>query len=141
MKTNSPGIFLDRNGWGKNRNFGAFTLFEVLIALGVFAIAVTGLALALQTAVDAALTARQRALARLVIESRLSAAMTDPPLGGRREIDARTNHGIGVVETCEQEQLKMTNGTDLPGMWKLKVVAEFGRNGAKESAEILIYKP
>jgi len=36
----------------------AFTLFEVIIALGVFAIAVTGLALALQSAVDAALMAR-----------------------------------------------------------------------------------
>jgi len=141
MKTNSPGIFLWRIERRKHRDTGGFTLFEVLIALGVFAIAVTGLALALQAAVDAALTARQRALARLVIESRLSAAMTDPPLDGRREIDARTNNGIGVVETFEQELIKMTNGTDLPGMWKLKVVAEFGRNGGKESAEILIYKP
>ena len=141
MKTNSPEVFLSRIDGRKYRNAGGFTLFEVLIALGVFAIAVTGLALALQAAVDAALTARQRALARLVIESRLSAAMTDPPLDGRREIDARTNNGIGVVETFEQELIKMTNGTDLPGMWKLKVVAEFGRNGGKESAEILIYKP
>lgn len=141
MKTNSPGIVLFWIGGRKNRHAGGFTLFEVLIALGVFAIAVTGLALALQTAVDAALTARQRALARLVIESRLAAAMTDPPLDGRREIDARTNNGIGVVETYEQQQIKMTNGTELPGIWKLKVVAEFGRNGAKESAEILIYKP
>lgn len=141
MKTNSPRIFYGRKAVGNYRDAGGFTLFEVLIALGVFAIAVTGLALALQSAVDAALTARQRALARLVIESRLSAAMTDPPLDGRREIDARTNNGIGVVETFEQEKIQTTNGTDLPGMWKLKVVAEFGRNGTKESAEILIYKP
>ena len=54
-----------------------FTLFEVLIALGVFAIAVTGLVIGLQSTLDAALTARQRALARFVIESRLAASMTD----------------------------------------------------------------
>ena len=41
-----------------------FTLFEVLIALGVFAIAATGLALALQAVVDGALAARQRMAAR-----------------------------------------------------------------------------
>jgi hypothetical protein len=122
-------------------NKRAFTLFEVLIALGVFAIAVTGLALALQSAVDAALSARQRALARLVIESRLASAMTDPPLDGRREIGAKTNNGIGVLETFEQTEIKTTNGTILPGMWKLKVTADYGRNAGKESAEILIYRP
>lgn len=122
-------------------NKRAFTLFEVLIALGVFAIAVTGLALALQSAVDAALSARQRALARLVIESRLASAMTDPPLDGRREISAKTNNGIGVLETFEQTEIKTTNATILPGMWKLKVTADYGRYGGKESAEILIYRP
>ena len=133
MKTNSPEVFLSWSDGRKYRNAGGFTLFEVLIALGVFAIAVTGLALALQAAVDAALTARQRALARIKIESLLSAAMTDPPLDGRREIDARTNNGIGVVETFEQEKIQTTNGTDLPSMWKLKVVAELAATGPRKA--------
>jgi type II secretion system protein I len=122
-------------------NKRAFTLFEVLIALGVFAIAVTGLAIGLQSAVDAALTARQRALARFVIESRLASAMTDPPLDGKRTIEARTNNGIAVVETFEQVELHDTNGQIIPGMWKLKVVAELGKAGAKEQAEILVFRP
>ncbi len=118
-----------------------FTLFEVLIALGVFAIAVTGLAIGLQSAVEAALSARQRALARFVIESRLAAAMTDPPMDGKRTIDGRTNNGISVVETFEQVELQDTNGQIIPGMWKLQVAAEFGRNPMKEQAEILVYRP
>ncbi len=118
-----------------------FTLFEVLVALGVFAIAVTGLAIALQSAVEAALGARERALARFMIESRLAAAMTDPPLDGRREIDGRTNNGISVVETFEQVELTDTNGQIIPGMWKLQVVAELGRGGSKERAEILVFRP
>ncbi len=118
-----------------------FTLFEVLVALGVFAIAVTGLAIGLQSAVEAALSARQRALARFVIESRLAAAMTDPPLDGKRTIDWSTNNGISVVETFEQVELQDTNGQIIPGMWKLHVAAEFGRERAKEQAEILVYRP
>jgi type II secretory pathway pseudopilin PulG len=116
-------------------------LFEVLIALGVFAIAVTGLAIGLQSAVEAALSARQRALARFVIESRLAAAMTDPPLDGKRTIDGATNNGISVVETFEQVELQDTNGQIIPGMWKLHVAAEFGRDPTKEQAEILVYRP
>jgi type II secretion system protein I len=118
-----------------------FTLFEVLVALGVFAIAVTGLALALQSAVEAALSARERMLARVVIESRLAVAMSDPPLNGRREIAGRTNNGISVLEEFEQAEIRGTNGEVLPGMWRLKVSAELGRGGGKEQAEILIYRP
>jgi len=119
----------------------AFTLFEVLIALGVFAVAVTGLALALQSAVDAALNARSRMLARTMIESRLASAMANPPLDGRREIDGRTNNGIHVLETFEQAEIRDTNNAILPGMWRLKVTAESGRAGIKEMAEILVYRP
>ncbi len=118
-----------------------FTLFEVLIALGVFAIAVTGLAIGLQSAVEAALSARERALARFVIESRLASAMTDPPLDGKREIDGRTNNGISVVETFEPVELADTNGQIIPGMWKLRVTAKLGRAGLNETAEILVYRP
>ncbi len=119
----------------------AFTLFEVMIALGVFAMAVTGLALALQAAVDAALNARERMLARTIIESRLATAMANPPLDGRREIDGRTNNGISVLETFEQAEIRDTNNTILPGMWRLKVTAEPIRGGVKENAEILVYRP
>lgn len=118
-----------------------FTLFEVLIALGVFAIAVTGLVIGLQSTLDAALNARQRALARFVIESRLAAAMTDPPLDGKRTIEGQTNNGISVVETFEQVELQNTNGQIIPGMWKLQVMAEFGKDRTKEQAEILVYRP
>ena len=116
-------------------------MFEVLIALGVFAIAVTGLAISLQSAVEAALSARQRALARFVIESRLAAAMTDPPLDGKRTIDARANNGVAVEETFEQIELQDTNGQIIPGMWKLQVTAKFSADGTSERAEIMIFRP
>ena len=121
---------------------GAFTLFEVLVALGVFAIAVTGLAAALDSAVQAAFEARERALARIMLESRLSAAMSDPPLNGKRVIEARDNNGVRVEETLGVFEAKTTNGALVPGLWKLKIIADAGRgNEGRETAEILIYKP
>ena len=122
---------------------GAFTLFEVLIALGVFAIAVTGLVIALDSAVVAAFEARERALARVVLESRLSAVLSDPPPpGGRRVIEARDNNGVRVEETMEQFEAKTTNGTPVTGLWKLRVTADWDRRDkSKESAEILLFRP
>ncbi len=122
------------------KSSSAFTLFEVLIALGVFAIAVTGLAIALESAVVSAFEARERALARIVLESRLAAAMSDPPLSGSRTIDARDNNGVRVEETMERFEAQTTNGVPVNGLWKLKVTADWGGN-RKETADILIYRP
>lgn len=111
------------------------------MALGVFAMAVTGLALALDSAVGAAFEARSRALARTALESRLAVAMADPP-NGRRVIEARDNQGVRVEETLDPFEAQTTNGVAITGLWKLKITAEFDKSaGGKESADILIYRP
>jgi type II secretion system protein I len=122
------------------RNAPGFTLFEVLIAMGVFAIAVTGLVMALDSAVQAAFEARERALSRMVLESRLAAAMIDPPLNGSRTIEARDNNGVRVEEKMEAFQAKATNDVLVTGLWKLSITADWGGK-RKESAEILIFRP
>ena len=101
------------------------------------------MAIALETAVEAALEARQRSLARMQLESRLAVAMADPPTNGRRIIEARDNNGIRIEETLAPFEAKTMKGTPVRGLWKLKVVAEnAGADGkGKETAEILIYKP
>ncbi|MCX6970614.1 MAG: prepilin-type N-terminal cleavage/methylation domain-containing protein [Verrucomicrobia bacterium] len=139
-----PSAHLRRGGGFRivRRPHAAFTLFEVLIALGVFAIAVTGLVVALDSAVMAAFEARERALARMVLESRLSAVLSDPPVTGYRVIEARDNNGVRVEETMEKFEAKTTNGTPVTGLWKIKVSADWGERGRKkETAEILLFKP
>lgn len=118
----------------------AFSLFEVLIALGVFAIAVIGLAVALDSAVQAAFEARGRAFARMQLESRLSACLADPPVQGKRVIEARDNHGVRVEETMEPYEAKTTNGDLVPGLWKLKILADWGAKKT-ETADIILYRP
>ena len=131
------------NRMRKRKTAFGFTLFEVMIALGVFMIAVTALVVALQTSVQAALEARKRSLARMQLESCLSIAMADPPINGRRIIEARDNNGIRIEETLEPYEVKSTNGTIVPGLWTLKVIADSDDKNSsfKETAEIIIYKP
>jgi prepilin-type N-terminal cleavage/methylation domain-containing protein len=121
-------------------NKRAFSLFEVLIALGVFAIAMTGLAIALESAIQAALEARERTFARLQLDSRLSACLADPPITGRRVIEARDNQGVRIEETMVPYEAKTTNNEVVPGLWKLKILADWGGK-KQEEAEIILYRP
>lgn len=117
-----------------------FTLFEVLIALAVFAIAVTGLAIAIESGIRAALDTRSAAAARDVLESRLAVCLADPPMGAERIIEASTNNGVRVREVMQPQELKTTNDTILPGMWRVSITAEWG-SGQKETADFLLYRP
>ena len=116
-----------------------FAIYLACIALGVFAIAATGLTMALQALVDGALIARQRMAARHIIESQLALAYANPIKEGVREIDPDTNAGIHVVETMEPAELTDTNGLTIPGLWTLRIEARW--ENSMEEAEVLVFRP
>jgi len=116
-----------------------FTLFEVLIALAVFALAVTGLAIALESIVQTALEARQRTLLRMELESRLAYDMVDPPIEGDRTLSAAENHGFEITESATQENLEDGEGHPITGIYRLKVTTKM--NNSTDSLETLIYHP
>ena len=117
----------------------AFTLFEVLIALAVFALAVTGLAIALESIVQTALEARQRTLARMELESRLAYDMVDPPIEGDRTLSAAENHGFEITESATPQELEDGEGNPLQSLYRLKINCKMGN--ATDSMETLIYHP
>ena len=117
----------------------AFTLFEVLIALAVFCIAVTGLAIGLDTAVQSAIEARQRVLSRIELESRIAYNMVDPPLSGDRILGASENHGIALQESAAPEQLEDAQNNQITGVYRVKITSKMGK--ISDSAEILVYHP
>lgn len=123
----------------RRRHAKAFTLFEVLIALAVFALAVTGLAIALESIVQTALEARQRTLSRIELESRLAYDMVDPPIEGERKLSASENHGFEIIESATPQEIEDGEGHPLQAIYRLKVTAKMGNNS--ESLETLIYHP
>lgn len=119
----------------KNRS-GGFTLVEVMLALGVFAIAVVGLITALNTAIEAALEVRQRAVIRTELESRIALRMAIPLDKEKLVITAKDNHGIGIEETIVDYPLKNKDGVDISNIKKLTITATLDKQS--DSASILV---
>lgn len=122
------------------RSARAFSLFEILIALGIFAFAFMGLALALDTAITAGLEARSTSRMRAELENRLAFSMAQPPDPGvPRIIAAKENRGVEVEETLEPLLAKNREDQDLSGLWLLKI--KVGMDDSEETAETLLYIP
>jgi prepilin-type N-terminal cleavage/methylation domain-containing protein len=117
-----------------------FTLFEVLIALAVFMLAVTGLAIALDTALQAALEVRQRTFCRSELESRLSYCQGNPPPeGSPRVLEASRNQGVRVEESLTTFPARNAAGAEISGLKKLTITTKSGTQ--TDQAEILINRP
>ena len=117
-----------------------FTLFEVLIALAVFMLAVTGLAIALNTGLQAALEVRQRSFCRAELESRLAFCQAvPPPVGSTRVLESSKIHGVKVEESLIPWPLKNGKGLEVTGLKKLTIKTTSGNQ--KDQAEILLNLP
>jgi type II secretion system protein I len=116
-----------------------FTLLEVLLALGVFALAAVGLVIAIDTSLRAALSVRERSMARRELESRIAYCLADPPGSEKRIIAPEKNHGVRVEETLVPWPMKNAAGREVSGMKKLTILT--GSGDTAEKAEILLYRP
>ena len=115
---------------------GGFTLFEVLIALGVFAIDVVGLITALNTAMQAAIEVRERSLLRAELESQLAVRLGIPLDSDTLVIEAKDNRGIRVEETIVPYPLKNKDDEEIANIKKLTITATL--NQQSDSASILV---
>ncbi len=123
----------------------AFTLFEVLMALGMFVIAVGGLTIALDRAFSAANLLRREEEVRQQIESLLDESLFLPlaVLEEGREIgpDALgVRYAVGVEPT---EEFRNMEDEVLEGMWVVTVRAEWQQGGQKQQwrESFLRYEP
>jgi prepilin-type N-terminal cleavage/methylation domain-containing protein len=118
------------------RRSGGFTLFEVLIALAVFAFSVAGLVMSLDSIVKAVLETREHAFSRLGLESRLAYNLADPPISGDRTI---TENGITFTEGLTPVEIADANGRAIPNIYRLKITSQYEKTS--DSAETLLYLP
>jgi prepilin-type N-terminal cleavage/methylation domain-containing protein len=116
-----------------------FTLVEVLLALAVFAMAVVGLAKALDTALESGLEVRQRSTLRAELESQLAYRMAFPLGQEKLILEAKDNHGIRIEETLTPYPLKNQQGNEIQNVKKLTILAVMGSES--DSASILVNSP
>ena len=122
----------------------AYVLLEMIVALTVFAVVVTGLASALHSSLDAANLLRRQAAIRRGLESILVEAKAKP----KREEMPMTyrDDALGLEFRSELQELKWVNRRRRPvkGLYILRALATDLRGGAKpvnDTAEVYVYRP
>lgn len=104
----------------------AFTLLEILTAMGVFCFAVLGLLYALNAAADASREALRQKHIRSEIENRLARLSLPPlrPFAGREEVA-----GVRYSEEIQPEAVPGPDRSILTGYWRVRVLAEWTHAG------------
>ena len=122
-----------------------FTLLEVLIALGMFMLAVTGLALALDRAFSASILLRRDDEIRQQVESLVDQSMVLPIDTLQQGIESEPDAlGVKYSTVAEPvEDLVNRNQETLGGIWKITVRAawEEGSQEQEWKEEFLRYQP
>lgn len=126
-----------------HRRHRGYVLLEIIIALTVFAVVVTGLAGALHSSLDAANLLRRQAAIRRGLESILVEAKARPK---REEMPMKNrDDALGIEYHSELEELKWVNRRRQPvkGLYILRAVATDLRlaKPLKETAEVYVYRP
>ena len=122
---------------------GAYVLLEMIIALTVFAVVVTGLASSLHSSLDAANLLRRQAAIRRGLESILVEAKAKP----KREEMAMSyrDDALGLEFRSELEELKWINrrGRPVKSLYILRALATDLRASKplNDTAEVYVYRP
>lgn len=120
----------------------AFTLFEVLMALGVFGIAVIGMMMALNGALSAAREVRMSQLVRTELDNRIALLESEKPQDLDRTIEM-SSPKITFVESIHPEPVTGASREVLTGFWRVQVLAKWQADGQpqEELASFLVYGP
>jgi prepilin-type N-terminal cleavage/methylation domain-containing protein len=101
---------------------GGFTLFEVLIAVGIFAFAAMGLMMALDASLDGARSTQREADVRNGLENRLARYSSGPLRAGE---DDEEENGVQYHAEIGREEVTKSDRTILRGFWRVRVTAKW----------------
>lgn len=122
-----------------DRRIGAFTLLEVLVALGVFSFAVLGMMGALNALLESAREARFHEIVRHRLENHLALYEGGQLKEVSRKVEFDTPK-MTITETVRREQVLNSERTVLEGYWRVTVLAEWESLGVKEKEEASILR-
>jgi len=103
-----------------------YLLLEVVLAMGIFALAATGFTIALQKAADASdMAAREMQVTRM-LQSSLDAAISIPVLEEGETAEKLEERQMEIVTKYEKmEEMENQDGQLLQDMWRITVTAYF----------------
>lgn len=120
-----------------------YILFEVMIAVAIFAIVAIGLSQALEATIAASNSLNRQTAIRYGLESVLNEARQRQKREEMR-LDYR-DEKLDVYYRTELEEARLINRNLEPvsGIWTLRAIAEHNENGEarRDQAEVYVYRP
>ena len=119
-----------------------YILFELVLALGIFAIAVLGLAKSLNQALETANLLKRDQIIRIGMRNFLE-EIRRKPLTDMSTSMMDTTYGVTYTSVTEPVTLRTTSGTNLTDIYNLTIKATSSFNEVPEEAtlSVYVYKP
>ncbi len=119
-----------------------YILFELVLALTIFAIAVLGLAKALNQALETANLLKRDQLIRIGMRN-VFEELRNKPLAKMSTTIVDSTYGITYTSSTEALSLKTTSGGILSDMYKLNIHATSSFDGVpqEDNLDVYVYKP
>ena len=119
-----------------------FVLWEIMLALTIFALVAVALTTALQQTLDTSVLLRDESQVRLEMQNLLAESSSIKLKPGKSEIQT----GDGRVRYEREIRLvkaKTARGEDLPGLYKIEITASWKSAGRDHSgrAALIVYQP
>lgn len=119
-----------------------YILFELVLALGIFAIAVLGLAKSLNQALETANLLKRDQIIRIGMRNFLE-EIRRKPLTDMTTTSMDTTYGVTYTSSTEPVTLRTTSGSNLTDIYNLTIKATSSFNDVPEEAtlSVYVYKP
>jgi hypothetical protein len=119
----------------------AFALYEVLLGLLIFAVGIIALGRAVNNCMNASALTADDARVREILANRMVEIETTPGQPDKAK-ESKINTGFGIVKLVQKaapQEMKEEDGTELTGIIRVTLTANWRRGGADQSKAIAFY--
>jgi hypothetical protein len=128
--------------WLRGRKYRcAFALYEVLIGLFIFAVGIIALGRAVNNCMNASALSADDARVREILANRMVEVETTPGQPDKSK-EFKIDTGFGIVKLVQKaapQEMKEEDGTELTGILRVTLTANWSRGGADQSKQIAFY--
>ncbi len=119
---------------------GGYVMFEIVIAVAIFSLAITGIVVALNASIDAALLVRQEAEMLTKLQNRLEEARFQPMEEGTFADEEPDPQGVLFYREMEPLEFETEDEVIIDDIWRLRIIAEWqDPTGKKQTAHAEIW--
>src|SRR5436190_13517044 len=119
----------------------AFALYEVLLGLLIFAVGIIALGRAVNNCMNASALSADDARVREILANRMVEIETTPGQPDKAK-ESKVNSGFGIVKLVQKavpQEMKEEDGTELTGIIRVTLIANWSRGGTDQSKAIAFY--